>query len=65
MLVEPACGASLAAVYEKVEALQGDSTLDNIVVEVCGGGVITPDILAGYVDQIVNQSARPAEGAVT
>lgn len=59
MLVEPACGASLAAVYERAGVLLKDPKVDNIVVEVCGGGVITSDILAGYVAQLVG----PAQGA--
>lgn len=40
MLVEPACGASLAAVYEKVPALERFST---VLVVVCGGATATID----------------------
>jgi len=37
VLVEPACGAGLAAVYEKAPALAGCNT---VVVEVCGGALV-------------------------
>ena len=43
--MEPACGAALAAVYDRAEALEG---LDDIVVEVCGGGIVTPALLDQY-----------------
>lgn len=58
MLVEPACGASLAAVYEHADALQGYPSLDNIVVEVCGGGVMTGEILARCVKDIENKGGE-------
>ena len=45
VLVEPACGAALAAVYDRAEVLQG---LDDVVVEVCGGGIVTPALLDQY-----------------
>ncbi len=37
LLVEPACGAALAAVYGRAEALRG---ADSVVVVVCGGAVV-------------------------
>ncbi|KAK3235969.1 hypothetical protein CYMTET_53857 [Cymbomonas tetramitiformis] len=37
VLVEPACGAALAAVYEKSPALEG---CKSVVVEVCGGAIV-------------------------
>jgi L-serine/L-threonine ammonia-lyase len=40
MLVEPACGASLAAVYGQAPELEG---LRSIVIEVCGGATATID----------------------
>ncbi len=42
VLVEPACGASLAAVYARAEPLTGH---DPIVVIVCGGAGVTIDLL--------------------
>ncbi|XP_067932370.1 serine dehydratase-like [Watersipora subatra] len=50
MLVEPSCGASLAAVYSSVvRRLQTEGKLpeelDNIVVVVCGGSSVTIDVL--------------------
>jgi L-serine/L-threonine ammonia-lyase len=40
MLVEPACGASLAAVYGQAPELEG---LRSVVIEVCGGATATID----------------------
>lgn len=45
VLVEPACGASLAVVYDKAKELQG---LKNILVVVCGGIGLTFDLLNEY-----------------
>jgi len=42
ILVEPACGASLALAYKQVQALQG---LDNVLVVVCGGITASVDAL--------------------
>ena len=44
MLVEPACGAALAAVYSNIlQSLKSQNKIDNIrsvVIIVCGGGSI-------------------------
>ena len=48
MLVEPACGASLAPLYEKVIEW---SRFRNVLVEVCGGATVT-------IDQIRQWSAK-------
>jgi L-serine/L-threonine ammonia-lyase len=45
VLVEPACGASLSAVYEKVEPLQGCGP---VLVIVCGGAGVTRSLLAQW-----------------
>lgn len=45
LLVEPACGAAIAAVTERSEALQGCKT---VVVEVCGGAITGVDLLTGW-----------------
>ncbi len=42
VLVEPACGASLAALYQRAEPLEG---LDSVVVIVCGGAGVTRELL--------------------
>lgn len=42
VLVEPACGAALALVYEKIPALMA---YENIVVIVCGGAGVSLDLL--------------------
>ncbi|MCB0013861.1 MAG: pyridoxal-phosphate dependent enzyme [Anaerolineales bacterium] len=49
VLVEPACGASLAAVYDPIPALKDK---ENILVIVCGGAGITPEQLAAYQQQL-------------
>ena len=50
LLVEPACGAALAAVYsgacERLEGCDGP-----IVVEVCGGAIVDRKTMAGYAAQ--------------
>lgn len=49
VLVEPACGAALAAVTEKSEALEGCSL---VVVEVCGGAIVDFSLLTGWAQQL-------------
>jgi len=53
ILVEPACGASLAAVYENREEL---STYTSIVVIVCGGATMTLEQLKQWSKTIENGS---------
>eukprot|EP00435_Cladocopium_sp_Y103_P019583 s23_g4.t1 len=45
LLVEPACGAAIAAVTEKSEALQG---MRSVVLQLCGGAVISRSQLAQW-----------------
>jgi L-serine/L-threonine ammonia-lyase len=45
LLVEPACGAALSAVYERAEPL---AAADPVLVIVCGGAGVTPELLAGW-----------------
>ena len=47
-VVEPACAASLSAVYEEAEAIKN---YRNIVVEVCGGANVPLSKLMAYRDQ--------------
>jgi hypothetical protein len=53
-LVEPACGASLALVYEPDLLLQAVAGVGPghpdavIVVVVCGGQAVTPELLAAW-----------------
>ena len=42
VLVEPACGAALAAVYENAAALE---PFESVVVEVCGGSIVNLPLL--------------------
>eukprot|EP00040_Diaphanoeca_grandis_P011002 m.56320 g.56320 ORF g.56320 m.56320 type:complete len:322 (-) comp22231_c0_seq1:6-971(-) len=49
VLVEPACGAGLAALYESAPQLKG---MNNIVVQVCGGALINQAMLRHYVDTV-------------
>ena len=49
MLVEPACGASLAAICDPIPALKEK---ENILAIVCGGAGITYEQLAGYRDSL-------------
>eukprot|EP00930_Biecheleria_cincta_P039565 TRINITY_DN27191_c0_g1_i2.p2 TRINITY_DN27191_c0_g1~~TRINITY_DN27191_c0_g1_i2.p2 ORF type:complete len:149 (-),score=26.33 TRINITY_DN27191_c0_g1_i2:83-529(-) len=49
ILVEPACGAGLAAVYEKSSALEGCKT---VVVEVCGGSGVDPGMLQAWMQDL-------------
>ncbi|CAK9000613.1 unnamed protein product [Durusdinium trenchii] len=48
MLVEPACGAAIAAVTEKSPALEG---MKRVVLQLCGGAVISRSQLNGYAEQ--------------
>eukprot|EP00038_Savillea_parva_P020926 m.32870 g.32870 ORF g.32870 m.32870 type:complete len:331 (+) comp4939_c0_seq1:48-1040(+) len=45
ILVEPACGAGLSAVYEGAALLGNRAETDTIVVEVCGGALMDEDAL--------------------
>jgi len=45
VLVEPACGAALAAVYNRAPALEG---AESVVVEVCGGAIATPAMMEAW-----------------
>jgi len=45
LLVEPACGAALAPVYEKLPAIE---PFDTIVCIVCGGSTVTAEQLRSY-----------------
>jgi L-serine/L-threonine ammonia-lyase len=49
VLVEPACGAALAAVYRRADALAG---LDPVVVVVCGGASASPKLLESWQRQV-------------
>jgi L-serine/L-threonine ammonia-lyase len=48
VLVEPACGASLSAVYERAKPIEGRGPL---LVIVCGGAGVTRDLLAQWTRQ--------------
>ena len=61
MLVESACGASLAAVYSSIiPALQAEGklppNLDNIVMIICGGNGISLDLLQTYKSMLETHS---------
>ena len=45
LLVEPACGAALASVYDRAEPLRG---AQNVLVVVCGGAGVTRQLLAKW-----------------
>ncbi len=45
VLVEPACGASLSATYERAEPLRGHGP---VLIIVCGGAGVTRDLLAQW-----------------
>ncbi|MFC4298307.1 pyridoxal-phosphate dependent enzyme [Castellaniella hirudinis] len=49
ILVEPACGASLALAYDQAEALQG---FDDVLVVVCGGTTAGVDALRQWRDDL-------------
>jgi L-serine/L-threonine ammonia-lyase len=49
VLVEPACGAALAAVTERSEAL---ADCDLVVVEVCGGAIVDLALLNAWAQQV-------------
>lgn len=63
MLVEPACGASLAPLYSErlrsklLNELQGDDENSAIVVEVCGGSGVNLDLLEGWKTQFLGDKA--------
>ena len=44
-LVEPACGAGLCIVYDKTLSEKYLNRYKNIIVVVCGGSAITPELL--------------------
>ena len=48
ILVEPACSASLAILYNEKYVKEVLSPFDNIVVEVCGGSGINLQLLQEY-----------------
>jgi L-serine/L-threonine ammonia-lyase len=50
LLVEPACGAALAAVYSG-ECTQLADVQGPVVVEVCGGAIMDRNTLADYAKQ--------------
>lgn len=54
VLVEPACGASLAAVYEPVESLRGKR---DILVVICGGAGVTIEQLEHWRKELHNKAA--------
>jgi L-serine/L-threonine ammonia-lyase len=49
VLVEPSCGAALAAVYGAVEPLQGK---ERVLVIICGGAGVSLDLLAAWERQV-------------
>ncbi|OLP84170.1 L-serine dehydratase/L-threonine deaminase [Symbiodinium microadriaticum] len=53
LVVEPACGAALAAVTENCESLRG---MRKIVVEICGGAVVNSAQLSEWADQVKAES---------
>merc|ERR1712032_227459 len=54
LLVEPACGAAIAAVTERSEALHG---CEFVVVEVCGGAIVDLAMMAAWAQQFDVPSA--------
>eukprot|EP00913_Durusdinium_trenchii_P001574 g1458.t1 len=60
MLVEPACGAAIAAVTEKSPALEG---MKRVVLQLCGGAVISRSQLNGYAEQFGLASRRALPGS--
>ena len=55
VLVEPACGASLAALYERSAALE---SLATVLVIVCGGATTTADQLQAWSTQFLQATTR-------
>lgn len=49
LLVEPACGAAVAAVAERADALDGCGL---VVVEVCGGAIVDLAMMAAWAQQL-------------
>ena len=56
LLVEPACGASLAAVYGRADPLVG---LDSVLVVVCGGAGVNLRLLAEWKQKYIKASNGP------
>lgn len=52
VLVEPACGAALAAVYERAEPICTLPDGRSVVVVVCGGAAVTREALAAWAAEI-------------
>ncbi len=57
ILVEPACGASLALAYDQSRALQG---FDNVLVVVCGGATASIDLLRQW-QKTITQAAGASD----
>ncbi len=57
VLVEPACGAALAAGYERARPLEGRSP---IVIIVCGGAGVTRELLDRWKSQVDKGGPSPA-----
>ena len=59
LLVEPACGAALATLYNMPhhEALRGAET---VLVEVCGGAIVDVDMLNMWADELSMQRPNSA-----
>ncbi len=57
ILVEPACGAALAAVYDRAQPLEGRSPVTIIV---CGGAGVTRDLLDRWKEQVGAGDPLPA-----
>ena len=49
VLVEPACGAALAPIYDRCEQLRGRGP---VLVEVCGGAGVNLELLEGWRRQV-------------
>ena len=57
MLIEPACGAALAALYSerlREELLAAIPPEGPIVVEVCGGSGVNLDLLAAWKEEFLS-----------
>lgn len=48
VLVEPACGAALSLIYDRMIDHQ---SYKNVLVVVCGGGAVTPQLIQQWIDQ--------------
>jgi L-serine/L-threonine ammonia-lyase len=60
VLVEPACGAALAAGYERARPLEGRSP---VVIIVCGGAGVTRELLDRWKSQV--ETSDPSFGVAT